>query len=91
MAYVAVRGGDQAIESSLEQLAEQRKQDLTGMRSLIDQVMSEGSLYDEEIAYTALLQAEGSPEEAVFLIRAHRSTLIRKGYSHVVDTSRMAV
>ncbi|THB65694.1 MAG: carbon-phosphorus lyase, partial [Spirochaetaceae bacterium] len=39
----------------------------------------------------ALLQAEGSPGEAVFLIRAQRSTLIRKGYSHVVDTSRMAV
>lgn len=62
-----------------------------GMRGLIDQIMSESSLYDETLAALAIKQAEGSPEEAVFLLRAYRSTLPRKHYSRAVHTREMRV
>ncbi len=67
-------------------------QDLrAGMSALLDQVMSEASLYGEEPAALAIKQAEGSPEEAVFLLRAFRSTLPRAHYSSVIRTSEMFV
>jgi alpha-D-ribose 1-methylphosphonate 5-triphosphate synthase subunit PhnI len=37
----------------------------------------------------AIKQAEGSPEEAVFLMRAYRSTLPRKHYSRTVESEDM--
>ena len=61
------------------------------MRGLVDQVMSEASLYDAEIAALAIKQAEGSPEEAVFLMRAFRSTLPRSHYSLAIDPRNMRV
>lgn len=100
MGYVAVRGGTQAIEASIERLKLERLKQGTsidvsaitaGMRALIDQVMSEGSLYDETIAALAIKQAEGSPEEAVFIIRAFRSTLPRDHYSITVEPESMRV
>jgi alpha-D-ribose 1-methylphosphonate 5-triphosphate synthase subunit PhnI len=100
MGYVAVKGGTAAIEESIKKIKYERlkkerainhKDIEAGMRSLVDQIMSEGSLYDEEIAAITLKQAEGSPEEAAFLIRAFRSTLSRKYYSNTVDTSDMFV
>ncbi len=93
MAYVAVRGGQAAIEASIHRLGWQRARGLTvlgvvacreGLQALVDQVMSEASLYDEDTAALAIKQAEGSPEEAVFLLRAHRSTLARKYYSRAM-------
>jgi len=62
-----------------------------GMRCLIDQVMSESCLYSETLASIAIKQAEGSPEEAVFLMRAYRSTLPRNHYSRTVDSESMRV
>ncbi|HTX72022.1 MAG TPA: carbon-phosphorus lyase complex subunit PhnI [Rectinemataceae bacterium] len=100
MGYVAVSGGAAAIEASLERLKYERlKRGLVldveavqaGMRSLIDQVMSEASLFDEHIAALCIKQAEGSPEEAVFLMRAFRSTLPRLHYSLPVDTRVMTI
>ncbi len=100
MAYVAVRGGKQAINASIESLTYQRLKSGTApdaniieqsMHALIDQVMAEGSLYSETIAALAVKQAEGSPEEAVFLLRAFRSTLPRKHYSMEVDTTGMRI
>ncbi|MET3850459.1 carbon-phosphorus lyase complex subunit PhnI [Paenibacillus sp. OAE614] len=100
MGYVAVKGGTLAIEESLKRIKFERiKQgkvlDVTriegGMRGLIDQIMSESSLYDETLAALAIKQAEGSPEEAVFLLRAYRSTLPRKHYSRAVHTREMRV
>ncbi|WP_152398482.1 carbon-phosphorus lyase complex subunit PhnI [Paenibacillus cellulositrophicus] len=100
MGYVAVKGGTLAIEESLKRIKfERTKQgkvlDVTriegGMRGLIDQIMSESSLYDETLAALAIKQAEGSPEEAVFLLRAYRSTLPRKHYSRAVHTREMRV
>src|SRR5690606_25538877 len=43
------------------------------------------------LAALAIKQAEGSMEEAVFLLRAHRSTLPRLYYSQTVDTEAMFV
>jgi alpha-D-ribose 1-methylphosphonate 5-triphosphate synthase subunit PhnI len=54
-------------------------------------VMSEASLYDEDAAALAVAQAEGSPEEAVFLLRAYRSTLARMQYSLPIRSESMRV
>lgn len=100
MGYVAVKGGTFAIEESLKRLKYERlKKGVVldcyeiegGMRCLIDQVMSESSLYNETLAAMAIKQAEGSPEEAVFLMRAYRSTLPRKHYSRTVESEDMLV
>jgi alpha-D-ribose 1-methylphosphonate 5-triphosphate synthase subunit PhnI len=100
MAYVAVRGGRQAIEASMERLRYERLKSghllgvqaiEGGLRALVDQVMSEGSLYSREIASIAIKQGEGSPEEAAFLMRAYRSTLPRKHYTNVVDPGSLRV
>lgn len=100
MGYVAVKGGTIAIEESIERLKYERikrkevigtKEIHSGMRGLIDQVMSESSLYSEELASIAIKQAEGNTEEAVFLLRAFRSTLPRKHYTKSVNSSQMFV
>ncbi|TDF94740.1 carbon-phosphorus lyase complex subunit PhnI [Paenibacillus piri] len=100
MGYVAVKGGTRAIEQSLKRIQYERLRrgkvlDVeaieAGMRGLIDQVMSESSLYSEELAALAIKQAEGNPEEAVFLLRAYRSTLPRKHYSRTVRSEEMRV
>lgn len=97
MAYVAVKGGQKAIEASLKLLAYQKisEGDLVtiesikaNMKLLVDQVMSEASLYSPDLAARSLWQAEGSVEEAVFLLRAYRSTLERIGYTERVETNQ---
>lgn len=100
MGYVAVRGGGRAIEESLKLLERERVAG-SAMASvdeieatfpgLIEQVMGEASLYAPRLAAVALKQAQGSPEEAVFLLRAFRSTLERPYTSRVIDTQNMAV
>ena len=86
MAYVAVKGGKEAIEESIERLKLERLkgghvldvEDIqSGERLLVDQVMSESFLYSPQLASLAIKQGEGSLEEAVFLMRAYRSTLPR--------------
>lgn len=100
MGYVAVKGGTLAIEESIKRLKYERikkgqaievEKIEAGMRGLIDQVMSESSLYSETLAAIAIKQAEGNPEEAVFLLRAFRSTLPRKHYSRVIESGQMKV
>lgn len=100
MGYVAVKGGTKAIEASIDRLKYERlkegevvdvKDVFAGMRGLIDQVMSEASLYSRELAALAIKQAEGNSEEAVFLLRAYRSTLPRKHYTKIVDSKDMWV
>lgn len=84
MGYVAVRGGGLAIEESLKLLERERVEGSDGVSAdavedafpgLVEQVMGEASLYAPRLAAVALKQAQGSPEEAVFLLRAFRSTL----------------
>ncbi len=100
MAYVAVRGGREAIDASIDRLKYLRlKQErspsigdlLAGMSSLISQVMSEASLYCPELAALAIKQAEGSPEEAVFILRAYRSTVPRLYYTTELNTKTMRI
>ncbi|GIN21914.1 MAG TPA: carbon-phosphorus lyase [Bacillus bacterium] len=100
MAYVAVKGGTEAIEESIKRLTFERirleevleiKAIMAGMRGMIDQVMSESSLYSELLAALAIKQSEGNMEEAVFLLRAHRSTLPRNYYTRVIETDKMFV
>ena len=100
MGYVAVSGGEQAIAASLDLLERER---VAGGRSIdpslivhtmpraVEQVQSEGSVWAPEVAAIALKQAEGSIEEAVFLVRAYRSTLERLYTSRVIDTGEMHV
>lgn len=98
MGYVAVTGGEQAIAASLD-LNELRRVEagrsvavediLATMPDLVNQVQSEGSLWAPKIAAVVIKQACGSIEEAVFLMRAYRSTLERLYTSRVVDTDGM--
>jgi alpha-D-ribose 1-methylphosphonate 5-triphosphate synthase subunit PhnI len=53
--------------------------------------MTEGSLYDRDMAALAIRQARGDLIEAIFLIRASRTTLARFGYSTPIETSQMLV
>ncbi|WP_096696758.1 carbon-phosphorus lyase complex subunit PhnI [Polaromonas sp. AER18D-145] len=98
--YVAVKGGTAAIENSWHLLAAQRRGDtslpelsvaqIRAQLSLaVDRVMSEGSLYDPELAALAIKQASGDLIEAIFLLRAYRTTLPRFGYSLPLDTAQM--
>ena len=91
MAYVAVKGGARAIESSLLLLRGERERNAGRPVALIDQVMAEASLYAEEVARLAVDQAEGSPEEAVFLLRAFRSTIPRLHTTRVIDPNDLWV
>jgi alpha-D-ribose 1-methylphosphonate 5-triphosphate synthase subunit PhnI len=96
MAYVAVRGGEEAIAAasalyrgirlgSPEGASLPSRGIEDGLPFLIDQAMSEGSIYDPEGAAAAIKQAMGSMEEAVFLLRAYRSTLPRLRSSLPLD------
>jgi alpha-D-ribose 1-methylphosphonate 5-triphosphate synthase subunit PhnI len=86
VAYVAVTGGREAIKNADALLVRNRTQGESGVEInalekrlglLIDRVMSEAGFYAPGYAALALKQSEGSPEEAVFLLRAYRSTLTR--------------
>jgi alpha-D-ribose 1-methylphosphonate 5-triphosphate synthase subunit PhnI len=100
--YVAVKGGAAAIESSWRLLGAQRRGD-TAVPELsvlqiqqqlslaVDRVMTEGSLYDRELAALAIKQSSGDLIESIFLLRAYRTTLPRFGYSLPLNTARMAL
>ncbi len=95
--YVAVKGGERAIDNAHAWLAEARRGDPAvpdlgtaqireQLTLAVDRVMAEGSLYDPDLAALALKQARGDVVEAVFLVRAYRTTLPRFGASLPVDT-----
>ena len=100
--YVAVKGGERAIENAHRLLAHERRGDrevpevslaqISEQLSLgVDRVMTEGSLYDRELAALAIKQARGDMIEAIFLVRAFRATLPRFGATEPVDTGAMQV
>ena len=100
--YVAVKGGEAAIDNAHRLLAEVRRGDPAvpdlsvaqireQMALLVDRVMAEGSLNDPDLAALALKQARGDVVEAVFLVRAFRTTLPRFGASEPLDTGRMTL
>ncbi len=98
--YVAVKGGEKAIDNAHALLAKDRRGDLNtpelsiaqikGQMALaVNRVMSEGALYDPDLAALALKQAQGDVVEAIFLLRAYRTTLPRIGYSEPIETKTM--
>jgi len=100
--YVAVKGGERAIDNAHAWLAEERRGDPVvpelglaqigaQLRLAVARVMAEGSLYDPELAALAIKQSRGDLIEAIFLIRAYRTTLPRFGATRPVDTAAMAV
>jgi alpha-D-ribose 1-methylphosphonate 5-triphosphate synthase subunit PhnI len=100
--YVAVKGGEQAIVTAHRLLAEDRRGDpavpeltldqITGqLRLAVDRVMTEGSCYDPWLAALAIKQARGDLIEAIFLLRAYRTTLPRFGVSRPLDTGGMTL
>ena len=100
--YVAVKGGERAIGNAHELLAERRRGDrsvpgltlaqITEQLALaVDRVMSEGSLHDRELAALAIKQARGDMIEAIFLLRAARTTMQRFGTAEPIDTAGMLI
>lgn len=100
--YVSVKGGEKAIDNAHALLAHERRGDLSTpdlnlhqiaeqLSLAVDRVMGEGSLYDRGLAALAIKQARGDLIEAIFLMRAYRTTLPRLGYSEPCDTSEMTV
>jgi alpha-D-ribose 1-methylphosphonate 5-triphosphate synthase subunit PhnI len=100
--YVAVKGGERAIENAHRWLAQARRGDPAVPELRVGQVeeqlplavarvMNEGSCYDPELAALAIKQARGDLVEAAFLLRAYRTTLPRLGYTAPLDTAGMAV
>ena len=100
--YVAVKGGAKAIANAHALLAHERRGDpaVTELTTTqideqlalaVDRVMAEGSLYDRELAALAIKQARGDLIEAIFLVRAYRTTLPRFGYAEPLDTGAMAI
>jgi len=100
--YVAVKGGEKAIDAAHRLMAEERRgepeipeltvpQIMSQMSLAVDRVMSEGSLYDRELAAIAIKQSRGDLVEAVFLVRAYRTTLSRIGTTLPLDTQSMLI
>ncbi len=101
MGYVAVKGGQDAIENANKLVDYFRwkgrtepirvDQARTQMRLAVDRAMGEGSLYAPEHAALALLQVEGDSFEAAFHLRAYRATLERRYFSETLNTREMFV
>ncbi len=100
--YVAVKGGERAIDNAHKLLADKRRGDREvpelstaqireQLTLAVDRVMTEGSLYDRDLAALAVKQARGDMIEAIFLLRAYRTTLPRFGVSEPLETAQMLV
>jgi alpha-D-ribose 1-methylphosphonate 5-triphosphate synthase subunit PhnI len=100
--YVAVKGGEAAIANAHKLLADRRRGDrnvpalrldqiVEQLGLAVDRAMGEGSLYDRELAALAIVQARGDLIEAIFLVRAYRTTLPRFGFSQPIETARMRI
>jgi alpha-D-ribose 1-methylphosphonate 5-triphosphate synthase subunit PhnI len=100
--YVAVKGGEKAIANAHRLLADRRRGDrnlpsvtidqiVAQLGLSVDRVMAEASLYDVKLAALSLKQARGDMIEAIFLLRAYRTTLPRFGTSRPIETGAMRV
>src|SRR5215469_11616635 len=100
--YVAVKGGEAAIDAAHDLLARNRRGDPAVPELLleqigqqlslaVDRVMTEGSIYDRDLAALAIKQARGDLTEAIFLLRAYRTTLPRLAESRPIETSAALV
>ena len=101
MGYVAVKGGNEAIERACQLFAHERTKGTSpplGVDQIkeqlylaVDRVMGEGSLYAPDLAALALKQSAGDTFEASFMLRAFRATQQRLGYSLPASTEKMRV
>lgn len=100
--YVAVKGGEKAIDHAHTLLAQKRRGNLSVAELQVTQiqeqlplavarVMTEGGLYDEQLAALAIKQAAGDMLEAIFLLRAYRTTLPRFADALPLNTSAMQI
>ncbi len=100
--YVAVKGGEKAIaaahqlQESLRRgdanRAEIRCEQIDQQLGLaVDRVMTEGGIHDRQLAALAIKQASGDLVEAIFLLRAYRTTLPRLADSLPLDSAAMRV
>ena len=100
--YVAVKGGEAAIANAHALLADRRRGDrnlpsirieqiIEQLGLAVDRAMGEGSLYDKALAALAIVQARGDLIEAIFLVRAYRTTLPRFGYTKPIETAEMLI
>src|SRR6201996_9504760 len=92
MAYVAVKGGERAIDAAHGWMAEARRGDVSvpaGSVGQIEQQLGRGG--GRELAALAIKQAQGDLIEAAFLLRAYRTTLPRFAHSRPVETAAMRI
>lgn len=98
--YVAVKGGEAAIKNAHKLLDKTRRGDQTiaelsvaqvsqQLPLAVSRVMTEGSIYDPELAALAIKQSAGDLVEAIFLLRAYRTTLSRFYSSEPIETSKI--
>ncbi len=98
--YVAVKGGEKAIsaahalqernrrgDETLQELSVAQIEQQLGLA--VDRVMTEGGIADRELAALAIKQASGDMIEAIFLLRAYRTTLPRLAVSEPLNTAEM--
>jgi alpha-D-ribose 1-methylphosphonate 5-triphosphate synthase subunit PhnI len=102
MGYIPIKGGTSAIREAARAMEFLRTQGADKgeaplqldaiehqLHFLHGQVLSEGALYDPELASLAIKQSMGDTLEAAFMLRAFRSTRSRIGSTPVLDTSKM--
>ena len=99
MGYVAIKGGETAIREAARLLEFQRAQGggtplsvdtiRDQLHFLTGRVISEGGLYDLDLAALALKQSAGDTLEAAFFLRAFRSTRARLAVTEVHDGAGM--
>ncbi|MEX5714661.1 carbon-phosphorus lyase complex subunit PhnI [Serratia ureilytica] len=94
------KGGEKAIEAA-HQLQEQLRRGDEALPAIgaehieqqlglaVDRVMTEGGIYDRELAALAIKQASGDLVEAIFLLRAYRTTLPRLAVSEPLASENM--
>lgn len=98
--YVAVKGGEKAIAAAhaLQEHSRRGDQNLAELSVAqieqqlglaVDRVMTEGGIADRELAALAIKQASGDMVEAIFLLRAYRTTLPRLAVSQPLETAKM--
>lgn len=100
--YVAVKGGEKAIKAAHQLQSEKRRGDKSinalsvaqireQLSGSVDRVMNEGGIYDKDLAALAVKQAAGDLVEAIFLLRAYRTTLSRLSVCEPINTSDMRI
>lgn len=98
--YVAVKGGEKAITAAHGLQARQRRgsdaDDELTCRQIerqlelgVQRVINEGGIYDPQLAALAIKQASGDLVEAIFLLRAYRTTLPRFMASSPLDMANI--